>query len=97
MPSFQLLGMVFGHGRFLDGGVILTSDLIEVRGYAAGGIRVGTLDTIYRLGWPWVGELPVEHCMLACDIVDDDWPSGCGSGVKRRRRTRADRGVPLRP
>ena len=73
MPSFHLIGVVFGHGRFLDGGIIVTSDLVDIRAHAAGGIRAETLNTIYHLGRPWVGELPDAYRMLARDMLGDDW------------------------
>lgn len=72
-PSFHLLGAAFGHGWFVNGSVVLTSDLVRVHAIAVGGIRAETLNTIYRLGRPWVGKLPVAYCMLACDMLDDDW------------------------
>lgn len=72
-PSFHLLGVAFGHGWFVNGAVILTSDLIRVHAIAAGGFRAETLNTIYRLGQPLAGELPDAYCMLACDMLDDDW------------------------
>ncbi|MDE1930099.1 MAG: hypothetical protein KGI43_00940, partial [Alphaproteobacteria bacterium] len=72
-PSFHLVGVVFAHGWFIDGDVILTSDLVRVHAIVVGGFRAETLNTIYRLGRPLVGELPDAYSMLACDLLGDDW------------------------
>lgn len=71
--SWHLLGVVFGHARFMDARIILTSDLIELRADAIRGISVETLNTIYQLGEPWVGELPDEYRELAGELLGEDW------------------------
>ena len=72
-PSWHLLGLVFGHARFVDARVVLTSDLIDLRADAVLGIRVETLNTIYRLGESWVGELPEEYREVLGELLGEDW------------------------
>jgi hypothetical protein len=73
--SRHLVGGVFGHIRFPEGALIVTSDLVDVHLVPDRRICVETVNTLYVLGDPAPGDLLDDYCDLLDEVLGAKWES----------------------
>jgi len=71
--SRHLVGVVFGHIRFPEGALVVTSDLVDVHLVPDRRICVETVNTLYTLGHPAPDDLPEDYRELVDEILGAKW------------------------